>query len=208
MLTCVRLFATPPIGLLCAWESPGKNTEVGCHAVLQEIFPTQGSNPHLLCLLHGKWILCPLNHQGSPFCILVVLKFTQTILFGAPWSRASLWPLTRRADPQLPSSQPPLSSDTHILCAADHQLRTGLSVPTAASSPGLCLAVPSPGMPPLLDIAPSGTGARLPVCLHSWTRGVLRVGAALVWVLAQVPGTDPKALGGVLVSDQVQVPCI
>ena len=167
---------TPPIGLLCAWESSGENTEVGCHALLQEIFPTQGSNPHVLCLLHGKWILYPLNHRGSPFCILVVLTFTQTILFGAPWSCASLWPLTRRADPQLPSSQPPLSSDTHILCAADHQLPTGLSVPIAASSPGLCLAVPSPGMPPLLDIAPSGTGARLPVCLHSWTRGVLREG--------------------------------
>ena len=29
-------------------ESPGKNTGVGCHALLQGIFPTQGSNPHLL----------------------------------------------------------------------------------------------------------------------------------------------------------------
>ena len=24
------------------WDSPGKNTEVGCHALLQGIFPTQG----------------------------------------------------------------------------------------------------------------------------------------------------------------------
>ena len=31
-------------------ESPGKNTGVGCHAFLQGIFPTQGSNPGLpLC---------------------------------------------------------------------------------------------------------------------------------------------------------------
>ena len=29
-------------------------------------FPTQGSNPHLLCLLHCKWILHPLSHLGSP----------------------------------------------------------------------------------------------------------------------------------------------
>ena len=31
----------------CPWEFPGKSTGVGCHALLQEIFPTQGSN---LCL--------------------------------------------------------------------------------------------------------------------------------------------------------------
>ena len=31
---------------------PGKNTGVGCHFLFQEIFLTQGSNPHLLCLLH------------------------------------------------------------------------------------------------------------------------------------------------------------
>ena len=35
-------------------DSPGKNTGVGCHALLQGIFPTQGSNP---CLLHCRQIL-------------------------------------------------------------------------------------------------------------------------------------------------------
>ena len=35
-------------------DFPGKNTGVGCHALLQGIFLTQGSNPHLLCLLHGQ----------------------------------------------------------------------------------------------------------------------------------------------------------
>ena len=30
--------------LLCPWDSPGKNTEVGCHALLQGIFPTLGLN--------------------------------------------------------------------------------------------------------------------------------------------------------------------
>ena len=52
--------------LLCPWDSPDKNTGVGCHCLLQEIFPTEGSNPHLLCLLHCKWILYPVSHQGSP----------------------------------------------------------------------------------------------------------------------------------------------
>ena len=38
-----------PAGLLCPWDFPGKNTGVGCFALLQGIFPTQGPNPHLLC---------------------------------------------------------------------------------------------------------------------------------------------------------------
>ena len=33
-------------------ESPGKNTRVGCCALLQGIFPTQGSDLRPLCLLH------------------------------------------------------------------------------------------------------------------------------------------------------------
>ena len=54
----VRLFETPmllqPARLHCPWDSPSKNTRVGCHALLQGILPTQGSNLHLL---H-----CRLNH--------------------------------------------------------------------------------------------------------------------------------------------------
>ena len=37
-----------PSRLLRPWDSPGKNTGVGCHALLQGMFPTQGSNPGLL----------------------------------------------------------------------------------------------------------------------------------------------------------------
>ena len=44
-------------------DSPGKNTGVGCHILLQEIFPTHGSNPGLL---HFRQILYRLSHQGSP----------------------------------------------------------------------------------------------------------------------------------------------
>ena len=43
-----------PTSLLCPWDSPGKNTGVGGRFLLQGIFPTQGSNPHLLCLLHWQ----------------------------------------------------------------------------------------------------------------------------------------------------------
>ena len=45
---------------------PGKSTGVGCHFLLQEIFPTQGSN---LGLLHCPQILYRLSHQGSPVAL-------------------------------------------------------------------------------------------------------------------------------------------
>ena len=50
----VQLFAPhglQPSGLLCPWDSPGKNAGVGCHVLLQGIFLTQGSN---LDLLHSR----------------------------------------------------------------------------------------------------------------------------------------------------------
>ena len=52
-----------PARLLCPWNFPGKDTGVGCHALLQGIFPTQGSNPRLL---HWKAGSLPLSHLGSP----------------------------------------------------------------------------------------------------------------------------------------------
>ena len=52
-----------PTRLLCLWDSPGKNTGMGCHALLQGVFPTQGWN---LGLLHCRQIRYQLSHQGSP----------------------------------------------------------------------------------------------------------------------------------------------
>ena len=52
-----------PARLLCPWNSPGKNTGVGCHSFIQGIFPTQGSN---LGLLHCRQILHHLSHKESP----------------------------------------------------------------------------------------------------------------------------------------------
>ena len=49
-----------PSGSSVHGDSPGKNTGVGCHALLQGIFPTQGSVPGLL---HCRWILYHLSHQ-------------------------------------------------------------------------------------------------------------------------------------------------
>ena len=39
---------TVPARLLCPWDSPGKNTKVGCYFLLQGIFPTQELNPGLV----------------------------------------------------------------------------------------------------------------------------------------------------------------
>ena len=53
-----------PPGSSVRGDSPGKNTGVGCHALLQGIFPTQGSNPGLL---HCRQIPYYLSHRGSPW---------------------------------------------------------------------------------------------------------------------------------------------
>ena len=72
--SCFQFFVTPwtaahqgPTGpILCPWDSPGKNTGVGCHGLLQGIFPTQGWNPHLLYLLHRQTDSLPPELLGKP----------------------------------------------------------------------------------------------------------------------------------------------
>ena len=55
-----------PSRLLCPWDSPGKHAGGGCCALLQGIFLTQEAKPYLWCLLHGRQVLYPLSHLGSP----------------------------------------------------------------------------------------------------------------------------------------------
>ena len=55
-----------PARLLHPWNSPGRNTGVGCHSLLQGIFLTQESNPHLLCLLHWQVGSLPPELPGKP----------------------------------------------------------------------------------------------------------------------------------------------
>ena len=56
--------------LLCPWNSPGKNTTVGSHSILQGIFPTQRSNPGLP---HCRQILYCLSHHEQGDSIIVEL---------------------------------------------------------------------------------------------------------------------------------------
>ena len=60
---CNPMDRSPTPGSSVHGDSPGKNMGVGCHALLQVIFPNQGSNPGLQ---HCRWILYHLSHQGSP----------------------------------------------------------------------------------------------------------------------------------------------
>ena len=72
--------APQPANLLCLWNFPGKNTRVGCHFLLQGIFPTQGLNPHLFSLLHWQadsLPLCPLG--SSPTSIGYLLAIVRCI---------------------------------------------------------------------------------------------------------------------------------
>ena len=61
--TLCKLMDCSPPGSSVHGDSPPKNTGVGCHALLQGIFSTQGSDPGLS---HCKQILYQLSHQGSP----------------------------------------------------------------------------------------------------------------------------------------------
>ena len=76
---CDAVDRSPP-GSSVHWESPDKNTGMGCHALLQGIFltqgsnhallqgifPSQGSNPQLLYLLHWQAVSLPLSLPGKP----------------------------------------------------------------------------------------------------------------------------------------------
>ena len=59
--------------LLRPWSSPGKNTRVSCHCLLQGILLTQGLKPGLL---HCRQILYCLSHQEAPY-IVWFLVFTK-----------------------------------------------------------------------------------------------------------------------------------
>ena len=61
-LSCDHMDCSPP-GSFCPQDSLGKNTEVGCHFILQSIFSTHGSNLHLLPWQANS---LPLSHLGSP----------------------------------------------------------------------------------------------------------------------------------------------
>ena len=87
----LRPHGLQPARLLCPWDSPGKNTGVGGHSLLQGIFPTRVSN---LGLLHYRQILWHLSHQRSP---TVWAGFSIKKIWG--WGRGSLRVWERERSP-------------------------------------------------------------------------------------------------------------
>ena len=70
----------PTVWTYSQWNSPGQDTGVGSLSLLQEFFPTQGSNPGLP---HCRWILYQQSHQWSPR----ILEWV-----ACPFSSGSSWP--------------------------------------------------------------------------------------------------------------------
>ena len=68
----LRPYGLSSVRPLCPWNSLGKYTAVGCHALPQKIFPSQGLN---LGLLNCRQILYRLSHLGSPIKFVVTYKF-------------------------------------------------------------------------------------------------------------------------------------
>ena len=76
LLSRVQLFVTPwtvAYQVPLSRDFPGKNTGVGCHFLLQEIFLTQGLNPGLP---HCRQTLYHLSHQGSPSIYQQAIKIS------------------------------------------------------------------------------------------------------------------------------------
>ena len=87
-------------------DSPGKNTGACCHFLLQGIFPTQGSNPHLL---HWQVGSLPLSHLGSPS---KSIQFS-SVQFSRSVMSNSLRPHElQHARPPYPSPSPGVHSDS------------------------------------------------------------------------------------------------
>ena len=96
-----------PHGLYSPWDSPGQNTGVGSHSLLQGIFPTQGSNPGLP---HCGWILYQLSYQGTLKHVKQQIIFSSRFLpissscHRVPHNRIGSWTTTGgHRGPQRPS---------------------------------------------------------------------------------------------------------
>ena len=87
---CNPIDYSPP-GSSVHGDSLSKNTRVGRHALLQGIFPTQGSNPLLLCLLHwqaGPLLLTPPGKgTESPRKAFSHFMIPYVCLWNEPWDQ-------------------------------------------------------------------------------------------------------------------------
>ena len=92
-----------PTRLLCPWNSPGNNTRVGCHSLLQGIFLTHGANPGLL---HCRQILYYWATREPPsFKLPVCISSVQAL--SHVWLFVTLWTAARQVSLSIINSQSP-----------------------------------------------------------------------------------------------------
>ena len=75
-LILLQPYGLKPTRLLCPWDFPDKYTRVGCHFLLQGIFPTQRSNLHFP---NRQADSLPLSHLGSPLISVLPLIYYGTL---------------------------------------------------------------------------------------------------------------------------------
>ena len=110
-------------GLYCPWNSPGKNTGVGCYFLLQGIFLTQGWNPGLP---HCRQILYCLSHPVSQ-SVSSVAQTCPTLCDPMNCSTPGLLSITNsQSSPKLTPTELVMPSSHLILC---HPLLLLLSIP-------------------------------------------------------------------------------
>ena len=81
----IQVYGLYPTRLLHPWDFPGKNTRVGCHFLLQGIFPTQGSDPglHTAGRLSAIWVTkeAQITIHTSTKPLLSFIKSSHLFLF-------------------------------------------------------------------------------------------------------------------------------
>ena len=120
MFNSLHPLGLQPTRLLFPWNSPGKNTAVGCHFFHQGIFLAQGSNTCLLCLLHwwaGSILVAPTGNIHLQLIIIfnVISQLIYSGFSSVAQSCQTLCDPMNRSTPGLPvHHQLPESTQTHV----------------------------------------------------------------------------------------------
>ena len=156
VLTCLWLFATLwtiANQALLPWNSSSKSTWVGYHALLQGIFLTQGSNPHLLHPCIGRQVVYHQCHLGSLisgifrslicFELYGVRECFNFILLHVEFQFSQHHSLKRLFSPLYILAS--FVIDESTMCCASSQSCLTLCDPADCSSPGSSVPGDSPG---------------------------------------------------------------
>ena len=126
----------------CPWDSPGKNTWVCCHFLLQGALPNPGSN-QVSCI--GRWILHHEGHlESSKIC-----REGVGVGVGIPPSRVDFWQPTARFNN---SSLPFQSYRPDLLSKSACPDSPWVQVSSTAHCPASCHTMPQPSATSLLRI--------------------------------------------------------